>query len=408
MTRSTGKTLFLSVCAFLFATGLSSAQDWPQWRGPERDGRVAGFRVPARWPGELARKWSVSVGLGDSTPALVGDRLFVFSRQGASEVTRSLDAATGTELWQDRYDAQAVSGPAASHPGPRSSPTVADGKVITLGVSGILSCLEAATGKVLWRKNDFRGAWPQYFTGMSPIVSEGLCIAHLGGRSGAVVAYSLAAGAEMWRWAGDGPAYASPVLASVEGMKVIVTQTDRSVVALSFASGKLLWQVPFQPVGMGYNAATPIVDGQTLIYAGQGRPTRAVRLERAGDGLSVRELWSNPENSVQFSTPVLEGGRIYGLSQAGRFFCIDAGSGKTLWADPAGMRGPFGGIVNAGTVLIALTAPAFLTVFAPSEKGYQELARYKVASSETYAHPLVSGNRIFIKDQDAVTLWRIE
>ena len=119
---------------------------------------------------------------------------------------------TGKELWSEKYDATQVSGPAAAqHSGPRSSPAVADGKVVTLGVGGVLSCVDAATGKLLWRKDDFSGAWPRFYTASSPIITDGLCIAQLGGESnGGIVAYDLATGDQKWKWTGDGTAYASP------------------------------------------------------------------------------------------------------------------------------------------------------------------------------------------------------
>ena len=119
-----------------------------------------------------------------------------------------------------------VSGPASQHSGPRSSPTVADGKVVTLGVGGVLSCVDAAKGKLLWRKDDFSGAWPKFYTASSPIVTDGLCIAQLGSESnGGIVAYDLATGDQKWKWTGDGTAYASPVLLTVEGTKMVVTLT---------------------------------------------------------------------------------------------------------------------------------------------------------------------------------------
>src|SRR5262245_24723565 len=141
-------------CALLLATSGAWAQDWPQWRGPNRDAKATGFKAPATWPKELKQQWKVKVGEGVATPALVGDKLFVFSRDGDNEVVRCLNVAdNGKEIWQDK-NAQPFrsNGGDTGYPGPRASPAVADGKVVTLGVNGVLSCLDAASGKVLWRK----------------------------------------------------------------------------------------------------------------------------------------------------------------------------------------------------------------------------------------------------------------
>jgi outer membrane protein assembly factor BamB len=384
------------------------AQDWPQWRGPNRDAKASGFTAPQTWPKELTQKWKVSVGLGDATPALVGNKLYVFARQDADEVIRCLDAANGKELWQEKYAAQAASGPAAQHSGPRSSPAVADGKVVTIGVGGVLSCVDAASGKMLWRKDDFSGAWPKFFTASSPIVTGGLCIAQLGSESnGGIVAYDLATGDQKWKWTGDGTAYASPDLLTVEGTKMVVTLTAKKIVGLGVADGKLLWEAPFPVQGMNYNAATPIVEGQTVIFAGAGRGTKAVKIEKTADGFAAKELWSNPDNGVQFNSPVLKGGQIYGLSQKSVIFCLDAKDGKTLWTAEVGGRG-FGSIVDAGSVLLALTPKGELLVFEPSDKEYKKLALYKVADSETYAYPVPAGKGVFVKEKDSLSLWNID
>jgi len=397
-----GMILVLATCAF--------AQDWPQWRGANRDGKATGFTAPQKWPTALAQKWKVTVGSGDATPALVGDKLYVFARQGDDEVTRCLNAADGKEVWKDKYAAQAVTGAAARHPGPRSSPTVADGKVITLGVGGVLSCMDAATGKVAWRNDEFSKAVPQFFTAMSPIVVDGMVVAHLGGKDkGTLVALDLATGSQKWKWTGEGPAYDSPVLATVDGTKQIVLLTEKGLVGVAAADGKLLWQVPAAPQGRCYNSATPIVDGQTVIFTGQGTGTKAVKIEKQGDAFAAKELWSNADLGTGFSTPVLKDGWLYGLSDKSNLYAMNAQNGQAGWTDAAkrGM-GNFGAVLDAGSCIMALPSNSELIVFKPGEKEYAELAKIKVAETPTYAHPVIAGSRIFVRDQDSVILWTIE
>jgi outer membrane protein assembly factor BamB len=396
-------------CVILIGAGYVLAQDWPQWRGPNRDGKVSGFAAPEKWPNELTQKWRTTVGAGDATPALVGDKLYVFTRQGDDEVILCLNAGDGKELWKEQYAAQAVTGAPARHPGPRSSPAVAEGKVVTLGVGGVLSCLDAATGKVVWRKDPFPKVVPQFFTAMSPIIVDGMAIAQLGGKgNGAAIAYDLASGDEKWRWAEEGPEYASPILLTVQGTKQIVTLTEKSIVGVGVADGKVLWRLPFVPQRMAYNAATPIVDGQTVIYTGKGRGTKAVKIEKQADGFAAKELWSNPDLAPQFNTPVLKDGLLFGLSDRGNLFCINAQTGQTAWTDTTQRdRSGFAAIVNAGSCLLALPSNAELIVFKPSDKEYAEQARIKVSDTAIYAHPVIAGNRVFIKDQETVTMFTI-
>ncbi len=396
-------------CVALVGAAQVLAQDWPQWRGPHRDGKVTGFSAPQTWPETLTQKWKTTVGSGDATPALVGEKLYVFARQGENEVTLCLDAGNGKELWQDKYAAQAVTGPGASHPGPRSSPVVAEGRIVTLGVGGVLSCLDATSGKKLWRRNDFPKAVPQFFTAMSPMIQDGLCIAHLGGRgNGAIMALDLATGEPKWKWTGEGPEYASPALLSVEGTKQIVTLTEQRVVGVALSDGELLWQLPFRPVGRASsNVATPIVDGQTVIYTGNGRGTMAVKIEKQGTGFAAKQLWSNEKLRSHFCTPVLKDGLLFGLSDRGNFFCLDAKTGEAAWTDSA-RHGNFGAILDAGSVLLALPSKSELFVLKPTAAEYAELARIRVADKATYAHPVVAGNRVFVRDQDSVTLWIVQ
>ena len=459
----------VSSCLFVCSLTLAPAKDWPQWMGENRDGK-ASFTPPKTWPKELAEKWKVTVGDGVATPALVGDKLYVFSRQEGGEFLRCLDAASGKEIWKsEKHDVLPANGPAQGFSGPRCTPTVAGGKVVTLGLRGAVTCYDAATGKQLWRKEDFKGSLPRFFTSASPLVADGLCVAQLGGNeNGGVIAYDLASGEEKWKWTGDGPAYASTMLMTVSGTKMVIAETDKKIVGLGLKDGKLLWETPFAVQGgRGYNASTPLVDGNTLVYAGSGRGVTAVKIEKESDAFVAKELWKNADNSVQFNTPLLKNGVLYGITGNNEFFCISK-DGKTTWkasfasanaagesprpggppqnaqaggpgggrepgagpggsgggreGGPGGPGGPGGGrggggggrgrgygsIVDGGSVLLALTPASELVAFEPNEKEFKEVARVKVSSTPTYAFPIASGNRIFIKDQNDVILYAMQ
>jgi outer membrane protein assembly factor BamB len=405
--------IVFAVLLSLFASP-ARANDWPQWRGPNRDARAADFKAPATWPAELTQKWTVPVGDGCATPALVGEQLYVFTRQGGDEVIRCLDAATGDQKWSDKYESAPADGFARDFPGPRSSPTVADGKLVTMGVRGIISCYDAGSGERLWRRDDFPGAWPKFYASSSPIIIDGQCIAQVGSeRGGGIVSYDLKSGEPKWKWTVDGPAYGSPTLLSLDGMRLLVTITDKNMVALNMADQATLWQIPYTPPargGLNYNASSPLVDGNIIYFSGGGRGTKAVRLEKPGSDPPATELWSNPDVSVQFNTPVLRDGFLYGLSKSNNLFCLSAADGKTAWTTSRRMdgRAGYGSVVDAGSVLLALAGAGNLIVFEPTEKEYKEIAKYKVADGDSYAYPVASGNRIFVKGKDSVNLWTVE
>jgi outer membrane protein assembly factor BamB len=410
---------WISLFAAVFAL-LPSAADWPQWRGLNRDAKVADFKSPATWPKELTQKWDVVVGDGVATPALVGERLYVFTRQGSNEVVRCLIANDGKEIWKDEYEVRGADGPAASFAGPRCTPAVAEGKVVTLGARGILSCYEAESGKKLWSKQDF-SSWPQFYVSASPILVDGLCVVQLGGRSdGSMVAYDLASGEQKWKWTGATPSYASPMLLTVGDTKLIIGQVFDGIVAINAADGKHVWEVYFSGGGSRYKAATPIVHGDTLIYL--DGPAKAIKLEKDGDKFVAKDQWANKESRVEYNTPVLKDGLLFGLSQRNELFCVRTADGSTAWSEPyptpeegagggssgRGRGGGYGSVVDAGSVLMALNPSSQLIVYEPSEKEFKQLASYKVADKECHAYPIVAGNRIFVKDKDSVTLWTIE
>lgn len=384
------------------------AQDWPQWRGAGADGKVSGFSPPRSWTNGLRLKWRVTVGLGDATPALVGDRLFVFVRQGEQEVVLALDPEDGKPIWRQQYAAPAVTGPAAQYQGPRSSPAVGGGKVVTLGVGGTIHCWDAALGTLLWRQNDFTNPVPMFFTAMSPLISDGRCLAHLGGAGqGTFVALDLFTGRPKWTWAGDGPAYASLAPLTVGEVKQIVVQTEKHLLGLALADGRLLWRVPTPPQSGYWNSASPVVAGNTVIYTGQGTGTRALEITRQGEAWVPKELWHNPQLGTVYNTPVLKDGQIFALSDRGRLFCLAAQSGRTAWIS-TNRFSQFGSILDAGSVLLALPEKSGLVAFRPSADRYEELGRLKPSESPIYAHPVVAGKKVFIKDRETVARWTYE
>jgi outer membrane protein assembly factor BamB len=204
------------------------------------------------------------------------------------------------------------------------------------------------------------------------------------------------------------------VLLTVGEKKQFVTLTEKAVVGIGVTDGKLLWQVPLAGGRMLYNSITPIVDGQTVIYAREGTGTMAVKVEKKDDGFDTKELWTKKESPGKYNTPVLKDGILFGLTPSGRgrdaktkIFCMKAETGEVLWTDKT-ERGECGAILDAGTVLLALTSNSELVAFKPSDKEYTELAKYKVADSATWACPIIAGNRVYVKDKDTLTLWTIE
>jgi outer membrane protein assembly factor BamB len=395
----------------LMGAGRIGAQDWPQWRGPSRDGKLSGFVAPQSWPKELTQKWKVTIGVGDSSPALVGDKLYAFSRQGEDEVISCLDAAGGKTLWQGIYPAQFVpTGPSSRHPGPRSSPIVVDGRVCALGIGGILTCLDAATGKVLWRKQsaaDYLDTPYQFESSMSPLVVDGMCIVYIGGKGqGAILAFDLADGKAKWKYAGDAPSPSSPVLMTVAGVQQIVTITESRVIGVSLADRSLLWQTPFKSKPV--NSTTPVIDGQTVFVTGQGMGTLAIKVSGQDGKFIAEQVWANSDAQAgsSFTTPVLREGLLFGYANA-NLVCLNAQTGRLLWADTLA-RGRSAAVVDAGSCLMALTLNGELSVYQPSGEKYVELARYKVGEPEIWAHPIVAGRNIFVRDKDSVALWTVE
>jgi outer membrane protein assembly factor BamB len=390
------------------ATTTIVAANWPQWRGPNRDGNVTAFPAPPVWPKSLKDEWKVTVGVGHSSPVVSEGKIYVFARQGEEETLLCLDAVTGKELWRSGQAVAYEMHPAArGHgKGPKSTPIVGDGKVFTLGISGVLSAHDAKTGKLIWRK-DFSKQYPitspLYGTAMSPIIEKNLLIAHVGGHDkGALTAFDVNTGAVKWAYDADGPAYASPIAITLAGERQVVTFTQKEFVGVSAATGKLLWKMPAKS-GYDTNSVTAVAYKDMLILSLQDQGMLAVRPVKQGASFAVQEVWRNADNELYMNSPVVQGNLLFGLSsrKKGQFFCIDADTGKTLWQS-AGRMGENAAMLNLAGTLLLLTNDAKLIVLPASAKEYAPVAEYTVANSPTWAHPVVVGNRILVKDEAAL------
>ena len=396
----------------LTAQAQDSALDYPQWRGAQRDGMAAAFAEPASWPVGLTRQWQAETGLGYATPILVGDRVYTFGRLGTDEVIMALDADTGAIVWRTTYAApfRDNAGVSRHGPGPKSTPLFYNGALYTLGINGVVLAVDAADGALLWRK-PAETVEPLYATALSPVADDGRVIFHLGGQNdGALTAFDATSGDVVWSWDGDGPAYASPMVAELGGVRQIVTVTQAHVVGVAADSGELLWERPFVSRSTN-NSITPIVDGDDVIVTGHDLGVTRFRPRRNSDqgGWTTDTLWETAEVSMFMSNPVLSGNTLFGMShlRSGQFFAIDAGSGATLWRTE-GREATNSAVVLAGDLLFLLNNDGDLVVARTTRSGFSQVARYEVSPTATWAQPAISGNRVFIKDESNVTLWTVQ
>jgi outer membrane protein assembly factor BamB len=404
----------VGIIAVAGSTGVVRAQsggtDWPQWRGPNRDGTLTAFTEPRAWPDQLTQKWKIEIGTGYATPIVVGNRVYAFSRQEENEVLRAIDADSGKILWQTSYPAPFKMNPATARhgPGPKSTPTFADGRLFTLGISGVVTAFDAATGKQLWQK-PAGAVEPLYHTAQSALVDRGLVILHVGGhQSGALTAFDPATGAVKWTWTGDGPSYGSPVAVDIDGTHQVITFSQENLVGVDASNGQLLWRTPFTARSTT-NSITPIVyGGRTIIVSGQGKPLTAYTIAKKDGQWTAEMAWENPQLSLSFSNAVLVGDAVFSMSamNSGQFFWADAKTGKTLWTSNP-RQAANAAIVRSGNLLFVLKDDAELMVAKSAPGGFEPLKTYTVATSATWPAPSFSGNRIFVKDISTLALWTV-
>lgn len=383
------------------------AGDWPQWRGPARDGVAVGESLPDALPGKLNRIWKVEVGEGHSSPVVVGNRVYLMARRGDDEYVLGLNASDGSEVWAHHYAAPYKMNMAArGHgKGPKATVTVNDGRVYALGIAGALTCLDAATGEVVWEKRygeEFGETSPDFGVASSILVAGEFAIAHVGGeKRGALIAYDKASGAEAWRADDDGPAYGSPVAVGAGDAAQIVTFARESLEGVRGVDGEKLWSLKFK-TSYTQNIVTPLVIDELLIYSGLEKGVFAVRINENGSQPS--KVWTNQKHNLYMSSPVVHDGHLYAFSnrKKGQLVCLDAATGEVKW-ETKGRMGDNASLILVGDTLLVLTTEAELLAVAADASKYRELAKWEVADSPTWAHLAISGGRLYVKDKTSLT-----
>ena len=232
-------------------------------------------------------------------------------------------------------------------------------------------------------------------------------IVQFGGyNNGAVTAFDVAKGTTRWQWTGDGPGYGSPVMATIGGVRQVIAITQKLIVGLNAADGKLLWQQPFT-TSFNQNSVTPLVNRDAIIFSGLNKPTTAVRPRLAGSAWVVDTVWSNDQVPMFMSSPILIGGTLFGFTHRnrGQLFALDAASGKTLWTTQ-GRDGEHASLLGNRSWLVVSTTNGELLVARADATAFKEVRRYKIADSPVWAHPAIAGGSIVIKDADKIICWR--
>ena len=383
--------------------------------GPNGEGRTATaprhpFARPASWPEALSELFKVEVGFGYATPILVGDRIYMYTRQEENEVLLALDADSGNVLWSAPYPApfEVMSAARRHGPGPKSTPVFADGRLFTLGMTGMVTAFDAETGRQLWQNPSPR-VHPLYHTATSPIVDGDIIIVHVGGHDdGALTAFDVTTGASRWSWDGDGPAYGSPMVFELAGARQVVTFTQENFVGVARETGKLLWRRPYTTPSTT-TSQTPILYENMVVEAGRSNGITAFHVVRRGEAFHTENVWHTDEVSLHMTNGVVVEGVLYGLSHlnSGQYFGLDLDSGEVLWkSDPR--QAENAAIVRAENMIFSLEDDGELVILRASRTSFEVVERYEVATSATWAQPTISGSRIYVKDVSTLTLLSVE
>lgn len=413
------RALAFAVTLATFGTSAALAADWPQWRGPHRDGHSSETGLLGSWPqGGPKLAWkSDQAGSGYSTPSVVGGRLYLLGNEGLDdESLRALSLENGRLLWQARLGKVGNPDQKPPFPAARSTPTFEGGVLYALGSDGDLAAVEAETGKVLWRKSlrtDFGGKPGQWAYSESPLIDGDRLICTPGGGSATVVALKKATGEVIWKAAlseADEASYASAILVEAGGVRQYVQLVQKGLVGLAADTGKLLWRHGRAVSRYGANIPTPVASGNLVYFGTAGTGGGAVRLTARDGGVAAEEVYFEAKLPTAIGGAVKVGDHLYGTT-AQALLCVDFATGRVLWEERA---------LGAASICVADRRLYLhgengeVALVEPSGEGYREKGRFTPSEApkasgpmeKTWAYPVVSQGRLLVRHH--AMLWCYE
>jgi outer membrane protein assembly factor BamB len=388
------------------------AGDWTGFRGPNADGTVRNLRIAVDWKKAPPKQlWKKRVGPAWSSVAVVGGKLFTQEQRGENEAVVCYDAVTGNELWA--HEDKARFWEAVSGAGPRATPTFADGRIYTLGATGLLNCLDAADGKRIWIRDlvqDANAKTPMWGFSTTPLVTQGLVIVYGGGKNqNNLIAYRAETGSPAWMAKAGDQTYASPQLATIADKPQVLIISDFGLDSVDVANGNPLWHIGAEMSGTPRSLQPhPLEGGRVFMGSPAGSSplgTSMVQAAPSGDGWKVEERWTTTQIKPEFSEFVVHGGHAYGFDGA-IFCCIDLTDGKKLWKGGRYGRGQALLLVDQGLLLI-VTEKGELALVRANPERHEELALLPGVEGKTWNHMAVAHGKLYVRNAEEMGCWQL-
>jgi len=390
-------------------SGQSAAVDWPQWRGPDRTGVSTETGLLAQWPRSGPPvAWSAAMlGAGYGAVSVQGDRVYLQGMRNNQSVVSTLNRADGKPVWVR------ILGPAGDNdrgPGPRSTPTIDGDRLYALSETGDLACLRVSDGTVVWQRNilkEFKGENPYWLLSESPLVDGNLVIVTPGGRGAGMVALDKMSGKTVWasKELSDTAGYASAIVADIGGVRTIMNFTADAAVGVRASDGKLMWKNSEASNGTA-NIATPVYsDGKVFFTSSYGTGASLLALRASGSEVRAQEIYFTRDMKNHHGGVVLVKGHIYGYNDS-ILTCLEFASGKVVWRDRSVGKGA---VTYADGHLYILGESNVVGLVEATPAGYREKGRFSITDQgwPSWAHPVVSGGRLYIRNQGTLTSYDV-